>query len=134
MASRARVATLIPIRNMNRALKFYTKAVGGKLIMRGTGRMRNFWASVRLGDSEVWLILPDQRETRKLAYTTFLVKNIKTFVKGLQAKGVKFQRAERMGPSTKVVGPIAFESVGASAFFKDTEGNLLMVWQSTGPM
>jgi predicted enzyme related to lactoylglutathione lyase len=129
MLSGARLASLIPIRNMNRAIKFYTKTIGGKLMFRGRGQMRNFWASLKLGDQEVWLIAPQKREKRTLSYHTFLVKNIKTFVKGLQRKGVRFQRAERMGPKTKLEGPIAHESFGSSAFFKDSEGNLMMVWQ-----
>jgi predicted enzyme related to lactoylglutathione lyase len=134
MAARAQLATLIPIRNMSRAIKFYTKAVGGKLEDRGTGQMRNFWASLTIGDAPVWLVTPEKREKRTLAYSVFIVKNIKGFVAGLQKKGVKFQRAARMGPETKVVGPIAYDSGGASAFFKDTEGNVLMVFQSTGRM
>ena len=45
------VVTFIPIRNMSRAVKFYTKTVGGKLITRGTGKMKDFWAcgTVRKG-------------------------------------------------------------------------------------
>ena len=134
MATGARLVTLIPIRDMNRAIKFYTKAVGGRLKDRGRGRMRNFWASMKLADSEVWFIAPDKFEQRKLAYTMLLVKNIKGFVRKLQTNGVRFQRAERLGPGTRVEGPIAFESWGAAAFFKDSEGNLMMVWQNFPPM
>ncbi|MGA9838864.1 MAG: VOC family protein [Thermoplasmata archaeon] len=134
MFSDARLATLIPIRDMDRALKFYTKQLGGKLQYRGTGEMKDFWASVKLGSNELWLISPQKREKRTLAYSTFLVKNIRAAVKELQRKGVKFQRADRMGPETKIEGPIAFDSFGSSAFFKDTEGNLMMVWQNNPAM
>jgi predicted enzyme related to lactoylglutathione lyase len=133
MFSEARLATLIPIRNMDRAIKFYTKSLGGKLRFRGEGEMKNFWASLRLGANEVWLIAPQKREKRTLAYSTFLVKNIKSAVNELKRKGVTFQRAERMGPETRLEGPIAYESFGASAFFKDSEGNLLVVWQNVPP-
>jgi catechol 2,3-dioxygenase-like lactoylglutathione lyase family enzyme len=132
--SRAEMVTLMPIRNMNRALKFYTKALGGKLVYRGRGEMKNMFASVKLGRSGLWLIAPEKHEKRTLAYTTFLVKNIKSAVRGLQRKGVKFERAQRMGPDSKMVGPITYESFGASAFFKDPEGNLLMVWQNVPGM
>jgi predicted enzyme related to lactoylglutathione lyase len=134
MPSGARLVTLVPIRKMNRAIKFYTKTVGGKLMARAPGKMRNFWASVKLGNDEVWLITPEKREKRTLAYTGFLVNNIKPYVNRLKKKGVKFQRAARMGPDTKVDGPIAYDSFGASAFFKDSEGNLLMVWQNSPSM
>jgi catechol 2,3-dioxygenase-like lactoylglutathione lyase family enzyme len=132
--AQARLATLVPVRNMNRAVKFYTKTLGGRVAYRGEGQMRNMFASLVLGKDEVWLITPDKREKRTLAYTSFVVKNIKSFVRGLQRKGVRFQRAQRVGPETKVDGPIAYESFGASAFFKDTEGNLMMVWQGGSSM
>jgi len=134
MISKAQLATLVPIRDMNRAIKFYTKSLGGKLRYRGKGAMRNFWATLKLGPNEIWLIAPQKREKRTMAYSTFLVKNIKSAVNELKRKGVKFQRAERMGPETRIEGPIAFESFGASAFFKDSEGNLLMIWQNHPPM
>jgi|SRR5271170_3846148 len=133
MISKAPLATLMPIRDMNRAIKFYTKALGGKLQYRGKGQMRNFWAWVKLGPNDVWLIAPQKREKRTMAYSTFLVQNIRAAVKELKGKGVKFQRAEKMGPKTRVEGPIAYESVGAAAYFKDTEGNLLMIWQNVPP-
>jgi predicted enzyme related to lactoylglutathione lyase len=132
--SGASLVTLIPIKNMTRAIRFYTKTVGGKLVMRGTGQMKNFWADLKLGASEVWLIAPSKRERRTLAYSTFVVKNIRTFVRALQKNGVKFERAQRMSPDTKIEGPIAWESVGASAFFKDSEGNLMMVFQNPAGM
>jgi catechol 2,3-dioxygenase-like lactoylglutathione lyase family enzyme len=134
MASKATLATLLPIRDMDRAIKFYTKTLGGELLFRGQGEMKDGWASLKLAGQEVWLISPSKREKRDLAYTTFLVKNIKSFVSGLESSGVKFQKPEKMSNETKVVGPIAFESFGASAFFKDPEGNLLMVWQNNPSM
>jgi len=133
MVSGARLATLIPIRKMDRAIKFYTTVIGGKVRFRGEGPMKDSWTSLQLGNDEVWLIAPQEREKRTLAYSTFLVKDIKAFVSGLKRKGVKFQRAQRMSPETKVEGPIAYDPFGASAFFKDSEGNLMMVWQSDPP-
>ncbi|SRR5712692_4823200 len=119
---------------MNRAIKFYTEALGGKLLYRGEGEMKNSWASMKLGKEEFWLITPQEREKRTLAYSTFLVKDIKAAVKELKGKGVKFQPAEKMSEESRLDGPIAYDSFGAAAFFKDSEGNLLMVWQNIPPM
>ncbi len=130
MVAGARLATLMPIRNMNRAIRFYTKKLGAKVTARAPGDMRNMWASVKLGGVDVWLIVPERYEKRTLAYSTILVRNIRTTVRGLTKKGVRFQRAVRMGPETRIDGPIAFDPFGASAFFKDPEGNLLMLWQN----
>ena len=66
-----------------------------------------------------------------LAFSTFIVKDLKAEVQGLQKKGVKFQKAEKMDNNTKIDGPIATDAIGATAFFNDSEGNLLMLWQST---
>lgn len=134
MWSKARLATLIPIRDMNRAIKFYTKVLGAKLQYRGQGEMKDFWASLKLGSEELWLVHPSKREKRTLAYSTFLVKDIRADVDELKGKGVKFQRADKPGKESHVEGPITFESFGASAFFKDSEGNLFMLWQNDPPM
>jgi predicted enzyme related to lactoylglutathione lyase len=134
MATAARMVTLIPIRKMDRAIKFYTKVLGGKLRERARGPMKDFWASMKVGGVDVWFVDPGQHEKRKLAYQTFLVKDIKRYVANLKKRGVKFEKAERMNKETKVVGPIAFDTFGASAFFKDSEGNLLMAWQNFPPM
>ncbi|MCI4334358.1 MAG: VOC family protein [Thermoplasmata archaeon] len=134
MASKTELVSLIPIRNMNRAIKFYKGMLGAKLQMRAPGAMKNFWASLQVGGVQVWFIAPMKREKRSLAYHTFMVKDIRKFVRNLQGKGVRFGRAERMDKNTKVEGPIAFDRVGASAFFNDSEGNLLMVWQSDSSM
>jgi predicted enzyme related to lactoylglutathione lyase len=132
--SKVPLVTLVPVRDMNRAIKFYTKTLGGKLQERGRGKMRNFWAGLTIGANPVWLVGGDRPEKRKLAYSMFLVKNVRTVVKQLQARGLRFQRAESMGPQTKVEGVIAWESWGGAAFFKDSEGNLMMVWQNIPPM
>jgi predicted enzyme related to lactoylglutathione lyase len=132
MLAKAGFATLVVIRDMERAIKFYTNTLGGKLQMRADGEMKDAWASVKIGREEFWLIRPPGRPPKKqdLTYSTFIVKNIKAYVKGLEKRGVKFQRAEKMDSSTKIEGPIAYDEFGATAFFNDSEGNLLMLWQS----
>jgi len=131
--SRSDHATLIPIKKMNRALKFYTDVLGGKLVMRGEGDMRDSWAAVNVGKATFWLIEPEEHEKIELSYNVFVVKGIRRVVKGLEKKGVRFLTAEQVGPGMKMDGPIAEEPWGAkSAFFKDSEGNLLMLWEQSG--
>jgi catechol 2,3-dioxygenase-like lactoylglutathione lyase family enzyme len=129
MAKNVEFVTLIPIRNMSRAIRFYTKQLGGRVTMRGTGQMRNSWSSLSIAGHHVWLVAPDKREKRSLSYMTLIVKDAKRYVRSLQAKGVKFQRGESMGPRSKVEGPVVSTPYGTTAFFKDPEGNLWMVFQ-----
>ncbi len=80
MLSKAAFATSVPIRNMDRAIRFYTRTLGGSLNMRAQGEMKNYWASVNVGKEEFWLVKPEKREKRDLAYSTFIVKDIKKTV------------------------------------------------------
>ena len=93
--------------------------------------MKGMWASVRIGKESFWLG-PRSSQLKKLdfAFSTFIVKDIKSEVDELAKRGAKFQRAEKMGDTTKLEGPIAYSDFGASAFFNDSEGNLLMLWQN----
>jgi len=76
------------------------------------------------------LIRPEKREKRDLAYSTFIVKDIKAEVGILKKRGVRFLRAEKMVPESRIEGPISYGPYGASAFVRDSEGNLLMLWQN----
>ncbi len=124
-------ATLIPVKKMDRAVKFYTSTLGGKLLHRMEGDMKDFWASVRVSRCDFWLISPEEWEKRELAYDVFTVDDIEAAVAELKGKGVRFNRGEKMGEDSRVKGPITYDTSGAAAFFKDSEGNLLMLWQST---
>ncbi|HEV2389273.1 MAG TPA: VOC family protein [Nitrososphaerales archaeon] len=122
-------ATLIPVRNMDRAVKFYTEGLGGKVLHRMEGDMKDFWASLEVSGSEFWLVSPEEREKRELAYSVFMVDDIKGVVAELKERGVKFSRGEKTDKESRVEGPITYDSAGAAAFFKDSEGNLLMLFQ-----
>jgi predicted enzyme related to lactoylglutathione lyase len=128
MATNARLVSLFPVKKMKRALRFYTEQLGGTLKAGGEGEMKDWWASLDLAGSEVWLVTPEKREKHKLAYHSFIVKDIRKFVRDLQKNGVKFEKAMG-GKGAKTEGPITFDPIGANAFFKDTEGNLLMAFQ-----
>jgi catechol 2,3-dioxygenase-like lactoylglutathione lyase family enzyme len=124
-------ATLIPVKNMDRAVKFYTSTLGGELLQRMDGKMKDFWASVKVSGCEFWLVAPSEHEKRGLAYDAFMVDDIKEAVSELRGKGVRFSKGEKMGKESRVEGPITYDPpAGATAFFKDSEGNLLMLYQS----
>ena len=127
MLSDAGFATLVPVKDMERAIKFYTKVLGGKVTEHGTGEMKDFFATVKIGKEEFWLVKGAKKAD--LAYSTFVVKDIKSTVDGLRAKGARFLRAERESSTKRIEGPINYHTFGAEAFFRDSEGNLLMLWQ-----
>ena len=118
-------ATLIPVKDMDRAVKFYKTCLGAKVVYR----MKDFWASIKLSGCDFWLVAPGKWEKRELAYSVFMVEDIKAAVSDLKEKGVKFNKGEKMGDGSKVEGPITYSKEGNTAFFKDSEGNLLMLFQ-----
>lgn len=134
MLSKAGFATLITVKNMERAIKFYKGKLGAKLGMRAEGEMKDMWASIKIGKQEFWLINPQEKQGKipELAFSTFVVKNIEREVANLRKRGVKFEKAEKSEWTTKVSGPISYDPAGAAAFFKDSEGNLLMIFQASG--
>src|SRR5437870_11309766 len=67
MVFEASYATIIPVRNMDRAVKFYTQTLGGKLQQRDEGDMKDFWASVKVAGADFWLVSPEKREKRELS-------------------------------------------------------------------
>lgn len=131
MLDKAGFVTLVPVKKMDRAIKFYTEGLGGKLVSEGEGDMQDSWASVKVGKQEFWLITPESWEKRDLAYNAFVVDDIKAAVEDLRKRGVKFGKGEKLDDKTKVEGPISRHEWGAEAFFKDSEGNLLMLWESS---
>lgn len=118
MLSEAGFATLVPIRDMGRAIKFYTRTLGGRLMMRGLDEMKDYWASVRIGKSDFWLIQPQKREKRELAYSTFIVKDIRRTVKCLKGKGVRFHRAEIRWSRNEGRRPNILQPLGRSSLLQ----------------
>ena len=117
---------------MDRAINFYTKTLGGRIEGRAERDMKDMWASVKVGKESFWLVKQSDTRTKKpdLAFSTFIVQNIKSEVALLRKRGAKFDPPEHNEWTTRVDGPISYDSIGATAFLKDTEGNLLMIFQA----
>ena len=77
MLTKADFATITPVRDMERAFKFYTKTLGGTLEARAKGDMKDMWASIKIGKETFWLG-PRSSQLKKLdfAFSSFVVKDI----------------------------------------------------------
>ncbi len=124
-----RFLCLIPVKKLDRAISFYTEKLGGKLVSRGPGDMEEWSATISIGKDDFLLVTPEEIEKRELSYNMLIVKDIKETVSRLRARGVRFARGEKLTTSSKVDGPISFDTWGATAFFNDSEGNLLTLFQ-----
>ncbi len=115
----------VKTKDMDRAFVFYTKVLGLDG-MRGKGAMRDEWAS-------------GQPPNRKLCRgphgartgLIFIVKGLDGVVKRLKAKKVKFYiplPMKRHGMTTH----IADHPWGRHAWFRDSEGNEVMLFEARG--
>lgn len=107
----------IPVKNQDRALKFYTEKLGFKLLLDAPfaeGKQRWIELEIPGADTQVVLFTPEGHEDRIGTFSNivFSSKDIEKTYKELVKKGVEFTE------------PLTKESWGTFALFKDLEGNV----------
>ena len=125
MLTNAMVAPTLPAVDLKRAKKFYTEKLGLKVIMEdpSPGMM------LQCGGGTMMYVY--QRAATKADHTvaSFKVDNIQTEVSELKNKNVKFEDYDIPSMGIKTVNGIATMGNMKSAWFKDTEGNILALNQ-----
>jgi predicted enzyme related to lactoylglutathione lyase len=122
MLTSAPVMATIPVVDIKRATKFYSETLGLKVSKSGEGE-----AFLECGDKTMLYLF--QRGATKADHTIagFMVQDVEAEVKALRSKGVTFEEYDV--PGLKTVNGIATVPGHKSAWFKDTEGNILAVNQ-----
>jgi len=125
MLNEADIITTLPVVDLERASEFYGKTLGlkeGEAMVGG----RTF-----LTASGTSLFLY-QRSATKADHTVlgFMVNDIEAEVTRLRTKGVTFEEYDIPEMNLKTVKGIATTEGVKSAWFKDTEGNILSVTQA----
>jgi predicted enzyme related to lactoylglutathione lyase len=124
MLDDAPVSAVLPAMDLSRAKDFYQNKLGLKPLPMPTGDPILFEAG-----NGTMLVVYHKPEGTKAEHTAagFNVKDIESLVKNLEANGVKFEDYDM--PQLKTVNHIADYGNVKSAFFKDTEGNILALNQ-----
>lgn len=104
----------IPVKDQDRALKFYTEKLGFELLVDAEmGPQR--WIELKIpgGETQVVLFTPEGHEDRVGTFSNvvFMSDDIQKTFKELKAKGVKFK------------GELKEEPWGTYAILEDSEGN-----------
>jgi predicted enzyme related to lactoylglutathione lyase len=117
----APLAATLPAVDIKRAKKFYTETLGLKLVKEDPG------PGMMLEAGKGTMLYMYQRAPTKADHTavSFNVSNIEAHVKELKAKGVKFEEYDLPQMGIKTVNGIATMGKSKSAWFKDTEGNII---------
>ena len=125
MLTNAMVAPTLPAVDLKRARKFYEEKLGLKVVMEdpSPGIM------LRCGKGTMLYIY--QRGATKADHTvaSFAVDDVEAEINDLKRKGVKFEEYDIPSMGIKTVNGIATMGKMKSAWFKDTEGNILSLTQ-----
>src|SRR5438270_10893770 len=123
MLSSAQIVPYIPVADVARARKFYEEKVGLKAKELYAGGV-----TYECGKGSWVFMYPSPGAGTSKASTAFwAVDDVAAEVADLKAKGVKFEEYDM--PGIKTVNSIATGGGAKTAWFKDTEGNILAISQ-----
>jgi len=122
MLSAAPIRAYIPASNVARARKFYEQTIGLRPKQEYSGGV-----IYECGGAEVFLYPTSNAGTSKASQAYWQVADVEADVAELKARGVKFEEYEMPGVAMK--NSIATAGGAKTAWFKDTEGNILAVRQ-----
>jgi len=125
MLTNAMVIPTLPAIDLKRAKKFFDEKLGLKVVMEDPS------PGVMLQCGKGTMLYIYQRAQSKADHTlaSFVVDDIEAEVKELKRKGVKFEEYDIPSIGLKTVNSIATIGKEKSAWFKDSEGNILAVMQ-----
>jgi catechol 2,3-dioxygenase-like lactoylglutathione lyase family enzyme len=117
-------AATIPAKDLDGTRKFYESVLGLEIVMENPAGI-----TYRSGDSFLSLYPTQFAGTAQHTLGGFLVKDVEAAVKDLRARGVTFEEYDM--PGLKTVDGIADLDGEKGAWFKDPEGNILSVFETT---
>jgi predicted enzyme related to lactoylglutathione lyase len=122
MLGNAPIRAYIPASNIGRARKFYENIIGLRPKAEYAGGV-----TYECGGAEVFLYPTPNAGTSKASQAFWQVNDVETEVAELKARGVKFEEYDM--PGLTMENSIATAGGAKTAWFKDTEGNILAVSQ-----
>src|SRR3989440_10388184 len=122
MLSAAPIRAYIPVSNLQRARNFYEQTVGLE-----PGEAYGGGVIYECGGAEVFMYPTSNAGTSKASQAFWSVDDVEAEVAELKVRGVKFEEYDMPGISMK--NSIATGGGAKTAWFKDTEGNILAVSQ-----
>lgn len=124
MLGESRVAAILPAIDIERAREFYTKKLG---LRAADMPMPDDGAAFESGDCTLLYLYAREGGT-KADHTVagWLVEGLEQTVEELRDRGVVFEQYDMPGLKTDELG-IAESGPAKSAWFKDSEGNILAI-------
>lgn len=127
MLNAAPVTTILPVKDMQRARQFYEQRLGLKAI--GFAADGNFVLACA-GNATIALITKPEGTKAQHTALSFEVEDVLSEIKDLEQRGVVF--ADYDLPGLKTVDHVCVLGSDKTAWFEDTEGNILCLHQTVG--
>jgi catechol 2,3-dioxygenase-like lactoylglutathione lyase family enzyme len=118
MISKLEVTATLPVKDLNRAKKFYAEKLGMTPISEDPGGL-----TYQCKDSKFFLFPSSGASRAEFTQASWNTKDIAAEVAALKSKGIVFE--EYNLPDFKTIKSIATMGNTRAAWFKDSEGNLL---------
>ena len=122
MLSNAPIRAYIPVLDVARAQKFYEEIIGLRPKLEYAGGV-----VYECGGSELFMYPTPNAGTSQASQAFWQVADVEAEVADLKARGVKFEEYNMPGITMK--DTIATGGGAKTAWFKDTEGNILAISQ-----
>jgi predicted enzyme related to lactoylglutathione lyase len=125
MLNTAPIRAYIPASDVARARKFYEQIIGLQPKLEYAGGV-----IYECGGSEVFMYPTSNAGSSKASQAFWQVDDVEAEVADLKARGVKFE--EYTMPGIAMKNSIVTAGGAKTAWFKDTEGNILAISQRMG--
>jgi len=122
MLATAPIRAYIPVSNLQRARRFYEQTVGLE-----PGEEYGGGVIYRCGGAEVFMYQTPNAGTSKASQAFWQVNDVEAEVAELKGRGVVFEEYDM--PGFKTTHGIATGGGAKTAWFKDSEGNIMAVSQ-----
>ena len=122
--TKAGVTTILPVKDMDRARKFYEQTLG--LEPEGVAADGNYLFACG-GGAHIALIFKSEGTKAEHTALSFEVQCIEEVIAQLQGSGVVFEEFDL--PNLKTVNKVCVLGSDKAAWFKDSEGNYLCLHQ-----
>ncbi len=122
MLSDSPIRAYIPVSNLKRARRFYEETVGLE-----PGEEYGGGVIYRCGGTDVFMYPTGNAGTSRASQAFWQVNDVEAEVAALKARGVVFEEYDM--PGIKMKNSVATGGGAKTAWFKDSEGNIMAVSQ-----
>jgi catechol 2,3-dioxygenase-like lactoylglutathione lyase family enzyme len=129
MLSKAEIAAIVPVSNVDKAVEFYGNVLGLELDVRRDDLPENREAEFRAGDGSLVVYESVAAGQSRGTVAGFRVEDLDSVVAGLRERGVAFEEYDL--PDLKTENGIASIGDLRAAWARDPDGNIIAFEQRT---